>query len=62
MKSYLPLELSRQESEKEIELARDLLELGARASVAKMAADKSDDSDEFDRYIAQLKHYYFDLR
>jgi len=65
MKTYLPLplpSLSQQESEQDLDLSRQLLELGARASVAKMAAQKSDDSDDFDRYIAQLKHYYFDLR
>jgi len=61
LQAYLPLALG-QHDESELELARELLELGARASVAKMAVNKSDESEDFDRYLAQLKHYYFDLK
>ncbi|OXA64797.1 hypothetical protein Fcan01_01858 [Folsomia candida] len=61
MQSYVPLALAEGEARNELTLACDILELGARVSVAKMAVEKSDNSEEFDRYIAQLKHYYFDL-
>lgn len=62
MQSYVPLALAEGEARNELTLACDILELGARVSVAKMAVEKSDNSEEFDRYIAQLKHYYFDLK
>lgn len=63
MTAFLPLEEQEvKTSESELKIARELLEMGARFSVAKMAHGHRDDSEEFDRYIAQLKHYYFDLK
>jgi len=46
-------------SQKELTIARDILEVGALASVAR-ANDAG--VKEFEKYMAQLKHYYFDFK
>lgn len=43
-------------SEQELLLARDILELGAQYSIA------AKDIPSFERYMAQLKCYYFDYK
>ncbi|XP_011495466.1 PREDICTED: 26S proteasome non-ATPase regulatory subunit 8 isoform X1 [Ceratosolen solmsi marchali] len=43
-------------SEKELIIARDVLEIGAQWSIA------SEDIPSFERYMAQLKCYYFDYK
>ncbi|CAL8131482.1 unnamed protein product [Orchesella dallaii] len=50
------------DTEKDLLVAMDILEIGARFSVAK--TESSSDPKgirEFERYISQLKHYYFDM-
>ncbi|XP_783742.2 26S proteasome non-ATPase regulatory subunit 8 [Strongylocentrotus purpuratus] len=53
--SFLPTSSS-QPSQKELLIAREVLEIGVKWSVSKR------DVQSFERYIAQLKPYYFDFR
>ena len=53
--SYLPT-LGSQTSKQELLIARDVLEIGARWSIEKR------DIPSFERYMSQLKNYYFDYK
>lgn len=52
--AFLPIESS--VSKQELIVARDVLEIGALYSI------ESKDNASFERYLAQLKCYYFDYR
>jgi len=54
--SFLPIESSDKISKQELIVARDVLEIGAFYSI------ESKDNASFERYLAQLKCYYFDYR
>ncbi|KAL7305977.1 hypothetical protein TKK_0001447 [Trichogramma kaykai] len=55
--SFLPTsDLGDEAHERELYLARDILEIGAKWSVA------NHDIPSFERYMAQLKNYYFDYK
>eukprot|EP00123_Amoebidium_parasiticum_P019446 comp25645_c0_seq1/m.47016 comp25645_c0_seq1/g.47016 ORF comp25645_c0_seq1/g.47016 comp25645_c0_seq1/m.47016 type:complete len:265 (-) comp25645_c0_seq1:26-820(-) len=51
--SFLPV--NEKPTQEEVLLARDVLEIGALWSI------KTEDVPSFERYMAQLKNYYFDL-
>lgn len=51
---FLPIELDDQVSKQELIVARDILEIGALYSI------EVKDIPAFERYMAQLKCYYFD--
>jgi len=60
---YLPLSISPEAVESDMLVARDILEIGARFSVAKTESTSDPEGiKEFERYISQLKHYYFDMK
>lgn len=61
---YLPLTHEGDKSVKNLIIARDILEVGAWFSIAKCEKNtcNPDAIKEFERYISQLKHYYFDMR
>lgn len=53
---FLPTKEANANSEKELVLARDILEIAVEYSVA------SKDIPAFERYMSQLKCYYFDYK
>lgn len=53
---FLPIELGEQISKQELIVARDVLEIGAFFSI------ETKNIPAFERYMAQLKCYYFDYR
>lgn len=53
---FLPIELGEQISKQELVVARDILEIGAFFSI------ETKNIPAFERYMAQLKCYYFDYR
>lgn len=53
---FLPIQLNENIPVKELILARDILEIGAFFSIEKR------NIPSFERYMAQLKCYYFDYR
>ena len=54
--AFLPIESSNQISKQELIVARDVLEIGAFYSI------ETKENLSFERYLAQLKCYYFDYR
>lgn len=55
----MPVRRDNPASAKDVLLAREILEIGAKASVAK---GTDEGIAEFERYYNQLKQYYFDLK